>query len=259
MEFSVADVARIFNVEKKVIKDWTYSFAEYMSKKAKPEKGKARLFQIEDIRVMALVSSYWEEEPDIDCIKTALISSEHFEDERINNLIIELTPIFIDPPENLEEAWRYGALFSGLAGYGDTFYLANSYKRAGDRLVDAALTDEEPWALVCPAIYNYRHATELYLKALTGYYDARHNLGKLYIKLETLIRKEFNEPVPNWFKNVFDVFHEFDPSSTSFRYGGTVKGDEVFVDFRQLKTLMDKTTKILQKIRIHQGMPDAVL
>lgn len=259
MKFYVSDAARILNVEKTVIKDWTYFFADYMSKGANPQKGITREFQIEDIRVMAYALTLWEDNPDVEYIKMGLNSNQHYEDERIDDLIVELTPIFIEPPENLDEAWRHGALFSGLAKYGDTFYLANSYKRAGDRLVEVALKDEEPWALFCPAIYNYRHAMELYLKAITGHYDARHNLQKLYNKLEKLITKEFDEPIPEWFQNVFDVFHEFDPGGTSFRYGGDINGDEVFVDFQQLKLLMDKTAKILQKIRTRQGLPDASL
>jgi hypothetical protein len=259
LKFTVADASRIFKTDKKTIKDWAYFFSEYMNKGANPQKGNTRVFLIDDMRVMAFVLPLWDDELDMENIKYGLNTNSHYESESIDNLITELTPIFIDPPENLDEAWKHGALFSGLAGYGDTFYLANSYKRAGDRLVDAALDDEQPWALVCPAIYNYRHATELYLKAITGYYDARHNLQKLYSRLAKLVKTEFNEPIPDWFKNVFDVFHEFDPGGTSFRYGGDISGGEVFVDFRQLKTLMDKTARIFQKIRTHQGLPDAIL
>jgi hypothetical protein len=48
---------------------------------------------------------------------------------------------------------------------GDAFSIAESYKLAGDTLVDAALSNGETYELAYPVIYNYRHATELYLKA----------------------------------------------------------------------------------------------
>jgi len=259
MKFSVADAARVFKVDKKTIKDWTYFFSDYMSKVANPTKGKVREYQIGDMRVMAFISQYWEDDPDIEYIKMGLNSNDHCENELIENLIIELTPMFFDPPEDIDETWKHGVLFCGLGEFSDTFYLANSFKQAGDKLIDSALTEEDPWALFCPVVYNYRHATELYMKAVTGHYQARHNLLKLYSKFQKMVATEFKETIPDWFKNIVIVFNDFDPGGTTFRYGGKINTDEVFIDFRQLKLLMGKMGKIFQKIRVHQGMPDPVV
>lgn len=259
LKFSVADAAAILNVEKKLIKDWAYFFSDYMGQHANPAKGLAREFRVEDIRVMAYVLMFWEEEPDITYIKQGLNSNSHYENEAINNLIIGITPFFIEPPEDIDENWKHGVVFSGLAKFADTFYLANSFKLAGDRIVESALKEKEAWELFCPAVYNYRHAIELYMKAITGHYEDRHNLIRLYRKLEKLLKKDFNETPPKWFYSVIVAFADFDPGGTTFRYGGDVGDNEVFVDFRQLKRLMGWMAQSFQNIRMHQGMSDAKL
>src|SRR5882724_2383170 len=133
LEFTVANVAQILGVEKNQVKEWANEFSEYMSSNANPKKGTPREFNIDDIRVMAYIFSFWEDNPDIECIKMGLNSNNHYEHEMIDNLLIEATPIFIKPPEGIDETWKHGVLFSGLAQFGDQFYLANSYKLAGDR------------------------------------------------------------------------------------------------------------------------------
>ena len=94
LKCSVADVARILRVEKKLVKDWAYFFAEYMSMTATPKKGEVREFQLEDIRVMAYVFTLWEDEPDMENIKYGLNTNSHYQSDSIDSLIVELTPIF---------------------------------------------------------------------------------------------------------------------------------------------------------------------
>ena len=167
--------------------------------------------------------------------------------------MIEITPLFIDPPDDIDETWKHGIVFGGLAEFADTFYLANSYKIAGDRLIDTALKNEEAWELFCPAVYNYRHATELYMKAITGKYKHSHDLLYLFGKLKKLLEEEFNTTIPNWFKNIIVAFNDFDPGGTTFRYGGYLEKGEMFIDFIQLKTLMDWLSQSFENIRKHQG------
>ena len=259
MKFSVADAARIFEVDKKVIKDWAYFFSDYLSKNAVPPKGTEREFNTEDIRVFAYIMTLWEKKPDIKNIKMGLDSNSHFEDETIDNLLIEIMPFFIEPPENLDESWKHGVLFGGLAELGDTFYLANSYKLAGDKLIEFALSEEQPWNLFCPAIYNYRHATELYMKAIIGNSIRTHDLLILFNKLQELLKTEFNASTQEWFKNIIVTFNDFDPGGTTFRYGDDIIKDETFVDFRQLKTLVNWMAQAFKRIRKHQGLPDSML
>lgn len=258
MKFTVAEASKIFKVEKKVIKDWSYLFSDYMSLEANPATGMKRIFRLEDIRVMAYIFTYWEEEPDIEYIKMGLNSNGHYENELIDDLLIEMTPFFIEVPQNIDETWKHGVLFNGLAQLGDIFYLGNSYKLAGDRLIDAALKNEEAWDLFCPAVYNYRHATELYLKAITGHHGRSHNLITLFDRFKIIMQTEYNTTIPDWFTNIMVVFNEFDPGGTTFRYGGDLHRDEIFIDFIQLKTLMGWMAQSFQNIRKHQGLPDAI-
>lgn len=137
------------------------------------------------------------------------------------------------------------------------FFLANSYKLAGDTLIDAALKDQQAWELFCPAVYNYRHAIELYLKALTGDNKKKHDLDRLYVIFEKMIVDQFKTDIPDWFKNLIAAINRFDPGGTTFRYGGDLDRGEVFIDFIQLKRLMGWVSHSFQNIRRHQGMPDA--
>lgn len=259
MKFSVGDISRILEVEKDIIKKWAYLFSNYLSSPANPPKGITREFCREDLRVMAYVFTYWEDDPDIEYIKIGLNSNSHHDNELIDNFIIEVKPVFMDVPDDIDETWKHGVLFCGLAEFGDRFFLANSYKLAGDRLIDMALENEEVWELFCPAVYNYRHATELYLKEITGDTIKMHGLDRLYNKLEKYLKDEFDTKIPIWFRNLVTTFNDFDSDGTTFRYGGSLSRDEVFIDFIQLKKLMGWLAQSFQNIRQRQGMPDSTL
>lgn len=256
MRYTIASVAKIFKVEGNIVKNWAYHFQDYLTMGANPEKGKGRLFSIEDIRVMAYVFTCWEDNPDIECIKIGLNSNSHFENDLIDNLITELSPFFIEPPKNIDETWKHGVLYGGLSPFGDVFYLANSYKLAGDHLINLALEKEEAWNLFCPAVYNYRHSIELYLKAITGCRKQTHNLGVLLGKFEKLILDEYHTICPEWFKNVIVTFDTFDPGGTTFRYGSDSNINEGFVDFVQMKTIMSWIEKSFHNILRIQDMPE---
>ena len=88
MKFSVADVARILKTERGLIKSLAYRFSKYLSKNANPAKGISHEFTLEDMRVMAYVLMYWEDEPDMECIRMELNSNEHFKNNLINELKI---------------------------------------------------------------------------------------------------------------------------------------------------------------------------
>jgi hypothetical protein len=249
MKYGVAEAARILQVEKDLIKTWAFKFSDYLNPKANPSKGQPREFTIDDIRVMAYIFTYWEENPDIEYIKIGLNSNNHYEDELIYDLLVETIPVFIEPPENMDETWKHGVLFGGLSQFGDQYFLANSYKLAGDNLINIALKNEEAWELFCPAVYNYRHAIELYMKDVIGYRKQTHDLLILFNKLESRLKTKFNTAIPDWFKNIIIAFNDFDPGGTAFRYGGNLNKDEVFIDFIQLKTLMERLSTSFKNIK----------
>jgi hypothetical protein len=254
LKFTVAEVSRMFEADKDTVKTWAYKFSEYLTANANPPKGIPREFQLEDIRIMAYVFSEWEDDPDIECIKMGLNSNNHYENPNIDDLISSLIPLFIDPPENMDENWKHGVIFSGFATLGDILMYARSYKLAGDRLIDIALENEEAWDLHNPALFNYRHSIELYLKTITGSYKHEHNLLPLYRKLKKLLKTEFNAEPPEWFESVILKFNEMDPGGITFRYGGIQNYDEVFIDFIQMKKKMGWLTQSFQNILNRRGI-----
>ena len=255
LKFTVADTSRIFNVDKDKVKTWAYKFSEYLSPNANPPKGVSREFQLEDIRVMAYVYTEWEEDPDIECIQIGLNCNNHFENPLIDDLITSLMPLFMEPPENVDELWKRGVIYSGLASLVDMLTLARSYKLAGDRLIDTALENEEAADLQFPIMFNYRHSVELYLKVITGKYKRSHNLISLYTELKKLLKSEFSSKLPKYLEHIILGFNEYDPGGTAFRYGdGNSNSDEVFINFEHLKKLMSWLCEAFQKLLYRKGI-----
>jgi hypothetical protein len=252
MKFAVSEVARIFNVNRDIVKTWAYHFSEYLTQGANPAKGIPRIFSVDDLRVFAYVFFHWEDDPDIESIKIGLNTDDHFE-KPFNDLVGEATPIFQAPPDNLDESWRHGCVIAGRSEIGDQFNLAESYKLAGDMLVDAALSNDQAFELAYPVIYNYRHATELYLKSIVLNWEENHNLLPLLLKFKDILKSELNTGLPQWFENIITAFNDFDPNSTSFRYGGfkfLEKHGEVWVDLKHLKMQMGWLSESFQKIKL---------
>ncbi|MDO3641353.1 HEPN domain-containing protein [Mucilaginibacter sp. L3T2-6] len=258
LKYSLADAARLFKVDKDIVKKWCYYFSEYLSKNANPTKGTPREFNLEDIRIFGYILQYWEDEPDFENIKYGLNSNSHHDDFLIDEFILLNTPFVIEPPEDIDESWKHGILFVGLSEFADTFFLAKSYKLAGDRLIEASLENEERLNLYPAAIFNYRHAVELYIKAVLGSHLQTHNLLTLLEKLKDYLKKEFNASLPEWLGNIVITFHDFDPYGTTLRYGGNPTMEEVFINFNHLKSLMERLAQAFQNIRFHQGLPDGI-
>lgn len=250
MQYGVGEASRILEVNRDVIKSWAYKFSEYLSKDANPEKGRSRTFSIEDIRVFAYISGYWEEEPDIDHIKAGLNFGYHRDNELIDNLIIQVMPLFQFIPEEIDQTWR-GTVFGGEFCLGELFDQANSFKLAGDRLVQIAFDNYKERELFQPAIYNYRHAVELYMKSVVGERKT-HDLKVLLDKLKIIIKQEFNSEAPDWFINLVLAFHNSDPGGTTFRYGAELPETELYCDMRHVKKVMGWFSVVFKRIRIEQ-------
>jgi len=246
LKFGTSEVAQMLQVHREVVKTWAYKFSEYLAPRANPPKGQVREFSLDDIRVFAYVSFYWEDDPDIENIRYGLNSRSHYE-YPYNEFIFEATPLFRELPEDIDENWK-GVVFGGEFELGDTFTIADSYKLAGDKLVDVAYKNDEERELFCPAIYNYRHATELYLKAIVGKQKS-HDLLWFLGKLKALLKAEFNAITPEWFDNVIKVFNDFDPYGIAFRYGDISCGDYMYVDMLHVKRLMHLVAESFKTIR----------
>ena len=237
LKYTVAEVARIFEIDKTRVKTWIYHFSDYLNSQANPEKGTSRVFYIEDIRVLAYIYLYWEENPDLENIKYGLNSNSHLENELIDNTILSLIPIFREMPEDIDDSWR-GIVFGGEFELSDMFETANSFKLAGDKLVEIAHENNEERELFLPAIYNYRHATELYIKAFSDG-GKIHNLKQLKERLNRILKEKFNAVMPVWFSNIINAFHDADPNGTTFRYAEKLPEQEMYADLNHVRTLMN--------------------
>ena len=189
---------------------------------------------------------YWEDDPDIENIEYGLNSNDQFE-QPYSELATQATPIFRDFSEELigGKVWVIG----GTAEYSDILTLAESYKKAADLLVDTAIKDDTNREIIYPAIYNYRHATELYLKALSPINKETHDLLKLYGKVKEILKQEFDTIPPKWFENIIIAFNDFDPYGTTFRYGIPLGKDEMFIDLIHIKKVMSWFSESIRRIK----------
>lgn len=123
-------------------------------------------------------------------------------------------------------------------------------------MVDTALSAVEAYELVYPIIYNYRHATELYLKGILSPKAKDHDLQTLLQQLRDYLKREHATVIPTCFENVVLAFADFDPDSTTFRYADehvfsrrTGNGGEFWVDLLHVKKLIGWVAESFQRIR----------
>jgi len=251
--FGVAETARMLETNIDTIKKWCYLFKTYLSANANPVKGKSRFFTIEDVRVFCYIYLYWEDEPDIECIKMGLNINSQYDNLPIDNTIKALVPVFVPMPNDIDETWQ-GVVFGGEFELGGFYESANSFKLAGDRLIEIGLGNYEQRDLFQPAMYSYRHALELYLKSVVG--QRGHDLKYLLDKLKVLLKKKWSQEVPIWLQNLILSFHSVDPGSTSFRYGITLSKEELYTDMSHIKDLMDWAMQAFTNIKKAGGDTD---
>ncbi|MFK7749287.1 MAG: hypothetical protein AB8B65_12900 [Kordia sp.] len=246
LKYGVAEVAKMLEIEKQVIKEMSYHFREYLNPNANPEKGTIREFTVNDIYALSYIYMYWEEEPDYKNISYGLNSYEHFE-YPYSEISTEAKPIFREFSNELIDTnvWMIG----GMAECSDILMLAKSYKKAGDLLINIGIEDETERGIIYPVIYNYRHATELYLKSLIKKEKETHNLKLLYEIVRELLVKKVKVDPSKWFENLILAFDDFDPYGTTFRYAVPIKKDEMFIDLVHIKKLMSWFDESIVRIK----------
>jgi len=233
--YGVSEVAHFLKVDRATVKKWTYHFSDYLSEYANPEKGKERKYILNDICVFNYVNFYWETEPDIESICIGLNRNEHNECP-YNEIETEIIPLFREFNEEFNEEKNIAA--GGMFGGFNKVELAESYKKTGDLLIESFLKSDDNWGMSFPIIFNYRHSTELYLKAIIEEENNIHDLTILFEKFKSIIKLEFNSTPPTWFENIIKTFNQFDPASTVFRYGEFESENEMIIDFQHIKKLM---------------------
>jgi DNA-binding transcriptional MerR regulator len=230
---TISEVARMFDVDRDTVKLWTSKFADHLSKAATPSKGEQRQFNESDLRVLALVFYYWEDDPDYEHIHALLYGRNHETETFIEHARLH-TPIFQEVPEEIEDSW-HGAIIGGMA-FRDRGQVARSYKLAADELVKLTSTIHEAHELDFPILFLYRHTVELYLKAALTNPPEHHDLGEL----SRLLEAEGGGRIPDWMRDRIRDFHEIDRMSSIFRYADPGPPGELWIDFHQLQVVIDK-------------------
>jgi hypothetical protein len=252
MKFGLAEASKKLKIEKDIVKTMSIIFADYLTPSACPPSGGVREFSLDDLRVLSYVTNYWEDEPDIEYIKIGLNNRNHFE-YPYNEFIVSLTPIFSNPPDNIEEPFPSYVLFNEVQDGLELFHLATAYKTGGDMLADAAIDNHNGYEIIYPIIYNYRHAVELYLKSYVGSMGNTHSLIILHNKFKELMMEKYRVHPAEWFESIIETLHEFDPGGTSFRYGTSDPRYEVFVDLSVLKAKMNLLERAFQEIKLYSS------
>lgn len=237
---TVSEVARFLGVSRDTVKTWTTEFAEHLSLTANPPKGTERQFGEADLRVLALVADFWEDDPDLQHIHAMLNSGEHNED-RFSDFARLHTPLFQEVPDEIDETWQHGVLVGGMASR-NLPQIARAYKTAADELLKLALSQYEPHEIDYPIIFLYRHSIEVYLKAMVQAPPETHDLGRLI----ELLEEQLGKKIAAWVKDRLWDFQRMDRHSDVFRYADLAPG-ELWVDFHQLKAVMDRLVQAFEE------------
>jgi len=246
---TIEELSTLIGAEIELIEQWLVKFEEYFSTTAiHPINGERRVFTQEDIRrllVIGYARDWWAEEQDQDYsdVHQRLNSSEEY-DEHIVHAAYLRAPLFQPLPDNPEEMATYTLVIGESYTGSDLGAIAQSYKLAGDILVDFALETEEPWKLAYPILFNYRHSIELFIKAITHPEKPKHDISNLIALLEV----QENALVGQEAKAILDQFAEVDRESTTFRYGENVPCDDTMVNLFQLKYVMEFLARGFSKI-----------
>ncbi|MDO6803942.1 hypothetical protein Q4595_15940 [Wenyingzhuangia sp. 1_MG-2023] len=245
LKYGVSEVSKILKVEKDLIKKWSFYFKEYLNYGANPDKGVQRKYTINDFCIFNYINFYWEEEPDLESIKIGLNCKEHLE-YPFNEIENELIPLFreLTEIENIDNLFIAG----GILGGAEKLDLADSYKNSADLLVENIQNEHNKWTVFFPIIYLYRHSIELYFKAIIKEENTTHDLTKLLIYFNKIIETKFNTNPPIWFENMVKSFNDFDPRSTSFRYGNIEWEEEMVIDLKHIKKIINWSSESFHKI-----------
>lgn len=234
---TISEVAQHLGVDRDTVKTWATEFAEHLSLTANPPKGKERQFGETDLRVLALVADYWEEDPDLENIH-AMLNSGDFNEDHFAEFACLRTPLFQDVPEEIDEDWRHGVLIGGMACR-DLPQVARAYKTAADELLKQALSQFEPHEIDYPIFFLYRHCIEVYLKAMLASPPLTHDLGNLI----RLLEEQVGAKISPWVKDRLWDFQRLDQHSDLFRYADLPAVGELWIDFHHLKLVMDRLTE----------------
>jgi hypothetical protein len=126
--------------------------------------------------------------------------------------------------------------------------LGEQYFDAAYLLLESIKSNQwEDYKLVNPALYLFRHALELQIKALLGASAKTHDLAALADQLDSKALAQDGQRAPPWIIARLKEFAAVDPGSTAFRYAQTYSRElrrdvevdgEVYVSLLHLQRAM---------------------
>ena len=244
---TISNIAQHLGVDRDTVKKWTTEFAEHLSLTANPPKGIERQFGETDLRVLALVADFWEDDPDLQNIH-AMLNCGDFNEDRFAEFACLRTPVFQELPEEIDEGWTHGVVVGGM-GERILPQVAKAYKTAADVLLKQALSKFEPSEIDYPIFFLYRHAIEVYLKAMLASPPQTHDLGKLI----RLLEDQVGEKITPWVKDRLWDFQRLDQHSDLFRYAAPPADGELWIDFHHLKLVMDRLAEAFEHQITHKS------
>jgi hypothetical protein len=251
MNRNVAQVARILGVDSTMVKKWVVIFKDFLSESANPPKGKTRSFNESDVLALTYICATWEAQPDLESIRAGLNDDEHYAEQFREQLYLH-TPLFQEPPDDLDETWRHGILFCG-GGMQEYLELARNYRHIAENLLDAALKSGEPLDYAYPVLFAYRHTLELYLKIVGEIDEVTHSLEKCVRLVEMRHAKTIGSPIRDWILELDKI----DPRGTAFRYtddgSSAINYTEHWLDLVQFKFAMNRIFQMLDGAILRLG------
>lgn len=136
-------------------------------------------------------------------------------------------PLFVEPGEGCEREDAFsgplGFMFGGMS-VPTRLELSRQYFDAANVLLNSIKRQTiEDFALANPALFLYRHALELVLKAVLSRRlegaPQGHDLVSLLADLDRFIQVHYQQTVPAWITRRIKEIAAIDPGSMAFRYG----------------------------------------
>jgi len=164
--------------------------------------------------------------------------------------------IFEEPPDDME--LRAGALLVNWNGNSGVAApeVSIAFRVAAERLLDAALANNETWEAAYPILFCYRHGLEVSLKSLVPGATRHHGVADLWAALLPRLAGHYPAGQLAWLADRIAEFEHVDPCSTAFRYADAVptcRAPELWVDFHHLKASAAKLFDALDRLRLVAG------
>jgi len=148
-----------------------------------------------------------------------------------------------DDFEDIDETWRGGSYIGGLGSADGDAGIARQYRAAADLILSHSVKNDTVWEVVLPALFLYRHAIEIRLKAIVRPTKMSHNLVELARNLDGRLSKKLSASLPVELLDRIAELEAVDPRADAFRFTADTKNkphflNEVWVQLAYLREVV---------------------